>query len=135
MRQLSRSVWSGARRKSGVLPKRRWPRGPGAVRRAAGGLGGFAAAVCIVAFSANAQRPRKERAKEGDEMDLELNGKTAIVTGGSRGIGKAVARELAREGVDVAIAARTAEPLEAAARELSEETGRRVLPIPADTGS
>jgi NAD(P)-dependent dehydrogenase (short-subunit alcohol dehydrogenase family) len=68
-------------------------------------------------------------------MDLELNGKTAIVTGGSRGIGKAIARELAREGVDVAIVARTAELLETTARELSKETGRRVLPIPADTGS
>ena len=42
-------------------------------------------------------------------MDLELQGKTAIVTGGSRGIGKAIARELALEGVDVAIAARNQE--------------------------
>jgi len=40
-------------------------------------------------------------------MDLGLPGKHAIVTGGSRGIGKAIARELAREGVDVAIVART----------------------------
>ena len=39
-------------------------------------------------------------------MDLELDGKAAIVTGGSRGIGKAIARELAKEGVDVAIVAR-----------------------------
>jgi NAD(P)-dependent dehydrogenase (short-subunit alcohol dehydrogenase family) len=67
-------------------------------------------------------------------MDLELEGKTAIVTGGSRGIGKAIARELAREGVDVAIVARTREALEATARELADETGRRIVPIPADTG-
>ena len=66
-------------------------------------------------------------------MDLELSGKTAIVTGGSRGIGKAIARELATEGADVAIAARGREPLEAAAKELVEETGRRIIPIVADT--
>ncbi len=39
-------------------------------------------------------------------MDLGLTNKVAIVTGGSRGIGKAVVLQLAREGVDVAIAAR-----------------------------
>ncbi len=68
-------------------------------------------------------------------MDLELNGKTALVTGGSRGIGKAIARELALEGVDVAIAARSREALEATAKELSGETGRRIIPITADTGN
>lgn len=68
-------------------------------------------------------------------MDLELNGKAAIVTGGSRGIGKAIARELAREGVDVAIVARGREALGAAAEELAKETRRRIIPIAADTGN
>src|SRR5436190_9042544 len=68
-------------------------------------------------------------------MDLELAGKTAIVTGGSRGIGKAIARELAGEGVDVAIVARSAETLEQTAAELAEATGRRIVPIVADTAS
>src|SRR5437660_9503936 len=68
-------------------------------------------------------------------MDLELAGKTAIVTGGSRGIGKAVARELAAEGVDLAIVARSAEALNQSAAELAESTGRRIVPIVADTGS
>jgi NAD(P)-dependent dehydrogenase (short-subunit alcohol dehydrogenase family) len=68
-------------------------------------------------------------------MDLELSGTTAIVTGGSRGIGKAIARELAAEGVDVAIIARTAETLERSAAELAEATGRRIVPIVADTAN
>lgn len=68
-------------------------------------------------------------------MDLELGGKAAIVTGGSRGIGKAIARELAREGVAVAIVARNEGPLDTAAGELRDETGGNVVPIAADTGS
>jgi NAD(P)-dependent dehydrogenase (short-subunit alcohol dehydrogenase family) len=68
-------------------------------------------------------------------MDLGLQGKRAIVTGGSLGIGKAIARELAREGVDVAIVARSKDRLEAAARELAAETGRRVIALAADVTS
>ena len=68
-------------------------------------------------------------------MDLELTGKRAIVTGGSRGIGKAIARQLALEGVDLVLAARHAEALEATAKELANESGRRVVAVPADTGS
>ncbi|MCY4624645.1 MAG: SDR family NAD(P)-dependent oxidoreductase [Chloroflexi bacterium] len=67
-------------------------------------------------------------------MDLELEGKRAIVTGGSRGIGKQIARVLGQEGADVAIAARDAERLAATAEELATETGRRVLPYTVDTG-
>jgi NAD(P)-dependent dehydrogenase (short-subunit alcohol dehydrogenase family) len=68
-------------------------------------------------------------------VDLELRGKAAIVTGGSRGIGKAIARELAREGVSIVIAARGREALEATAAELSDETDMPVTPIVADTSS
>ena len=67
-------------------------------------------------------------------MDLGLAGKTALVTGGSRGIGKAIARELAREGVDVAIAARDRDTLQVTAAEIAAESGRRVLPVIVDTG-
>src|SRR5881275_464992 len=68
-------------------------------------------------------------------MDLGLHDKHAIVTGGSRGIGKAIARELAREGVDVAIVARNKADLEATARELAAETNRRIVPLAADVTS
>src|SRR5438045_9444927 len=68
-------------------------------------------------------------------MDLGLHDKHAIVTGGSRGIGKAIARELAREGVDVAIVARNKADLEATARELAAETNRRIVPLAADATS
>jgi NAD(P)-dependent dehydrogenase (short-subunit alcohol dehydrogenase family) len=68
-------------------------------------------------------------------VDLQLASKRALVTGGSRGIGKAVARVLAEEGCDVAIAARHADALGQAAAELADITGRRIAPVTADTGS
>ena len=68
-------------------------------------------------------------------MDLQLTGKRAIVTGGSRGIGKAVAAALADEGCDVVIAARGREALDAAAADLTAEAGRAVIPLTVDTGA
>ena len=65
-------------------------------------------------------------------MDLQMNGKAALVTGASAGIGKAITFALAREGVDVAICARRKEPLEAAASQIARETNRKIVPIPAD---
>ena len=65
-------------------------------------------------------------------MDLGLKGKTAIVTGGSLGIGKAIALELAREGVSVGIVARSKDRLEAAAKELSAASGGKVIALPCD---
>lgn len=65
-------------------------------------------------------------------MDLAMTGKKAIVTGASEGIGKAITRSLAREGVDVAICARRMEPLQKTADEIAKETGRKIIPITAD---
>jgi NADP-dependent 3-hydroxy acid dehydrogenase YdfG len=65
-------------------------------------------------------------------MDLKLKGKTALVTGGSEGIGKGITLALAKEGVDVAICARRKEPLEAAAAEIAKATGRKIVAITAD---
>lgn len=67
-------------------------------------------------------------------MDLQLTGKRAIVTGGSRGIGLASARALAAEGCDVALVAREPTALEAAREAVAAESGRRVIAISADTG-
>jgi len=65
-------------------------------------------------------------------MDLKLNGKVAIVTGGSLGIGRAVAQALAAEGVRVGIVARNQATLEQVAREITEVTGTEVIAAPAD---
>ena len=65
-------------------------------------------------------------------MDLQLKDKTALVTGGSEGIGKGIAMMLAKEGVDVAICARRKEPLEKTAAEIAHATGRTIIPITAD---
>ena len=68
-------------------------------------------------------------------MDLGLQGKCGIVVGGSRGIGKAIAMELAGEGVDIAIAARNPERLRASAEEIAAATGRRVYPLTCNVTS
>jgi NAD(P)-dependent dehydrogenase (short-subunit alcohol dehydrogenase family) len=65
-------------------------------------------------------------------MEFGLQGKQGLVVGGGRGIGKAIARELAREGVDLAIVARSKDQLTETARELEADAGRRVIPLVAD---
>ena len=62
-------------------------------------------------------------------MNLSLEGKIAIVTGGSKGIGKATALSLAHEGVDVVICARGITDLEDTAAEIRSTTNRKVLPL------
>jgi len=65
-------------------------------------------------------------------MELGLAGKAAIVGGGSRGIGKAIAMGLAKEGCRVAIAARGEEALRQAAAEILDSTGTETLPVACD---
>ncbi len=67
-------------------------------------------------------------------MDLQLAGRRALVTGGSRGIGKAAAAALFAEGADVAIVARSAERLAQAAADIGADSTRPVHTIEADTG-
>jgi len=65
-------------------------------------------------------------------MDLKLGGRTALVTGSSKGIGLSVAQWFAREGVNVCLVARSAERLEKAAAAIIKETGVAVRTLPAD---
>ena len=67
-------------------------------------------------------------------MQLNLEGRTALVTGASMGIGLAIAQELAAEGASVAITARNADRLQLAADEITRESKRRVVPLPGDMG-
>lgn len=65
-------------------------------------------------------------------MDLGLEGKSILITGGSKGIGRACARLFAAEGCDMALVARTEADLERAAKEIAADTGRKVLALPGD---
>lgn len=65
-------------------------------------------------------------------MDLGIAGRKALLCGASRGLGRACALALAREGVAVTIAARTRETLERTAQDIRDQTGVSVTPVAAD---
>lgn len=65
---------------------------------------------------------------------FDLTGKVAVVTGGSRGIGRAVAEGLARAGADVVVASRKLEACRVAAAEIGAATGSRAVPIACHVG-
>jgi NAD(P)-dependent dehydrogenase (short-subunit alcohol dehydrogenase family) len=64
----------------------------------------------------------------------DLTGKVAVVTGGSRGIGRAIVQTLAEAGADVVVASRKLEACEAAAAEIRASTGRRAVAISCHVG-
>jgi 3-oxoacyl-[acyl-carrier protein] reductase len=68
----------------------------------------------------------------GIDLNLGIRGKNALVCGASRGLGKACAFALAREGADITIVARTRDVLEQAGAEIAQATGVRVVAIAAD---
>jgi 3-oxoacyl-[acyl-carrier protein] reductase len=70
-----------------------------------------------------------------DAMNGNLQGKIAIVTGGTRGIGRAIAERLLREGVSVAVCGRTQESVDQAVKEMAQQTGGRIIGRAADVSS
>src|SRR6516162_4262033 len=120
----SSNSWSpapGTFRGSSAHPSswRRWASSPSDARRVRVGWG---------------MRPWQPD-RTGRHVDLGLNGKVALVAASSKGLGKASALALAREGARVTICARTEADLNAAAEEIKRETGAEVLAVPADLGT
>lgn len=68
-------------------------------------------------------------------MDLQLKGKLAVVTGGSKGIGLGIARAFAREGASVVMTARTREDVERVARDVADEFGVKTVPVASDVST
>ena len=65
-------------------------------------------------------------------MDLGIKGKNALVAASSKGLGRAVAEELAAEGANLVMCARSAEDLDKTSREITANTGVKVLAVPTD---
>ena len=93
--------------------------------------------MCFV-YHLGAQRERMillARASRWPQVNLDLTGKVAMVGGGSRGLGFAVAKALAAEGARVSIASRSREAIEAAGARIQQETGAPVLATAVDVAS
>src|SRR5271170_1848974 len=99
------------------MQRKRWRTPWISISSRRGARNGFAATTPICARA----RRRAER------MDLGLKGRVAIVAAASKGLGRAVAEEFAREGCDLAICARTAKDVESAAAEIGKANGRSVF--------
>ena len=68
-------------------------------------------------------------------MELGLKGRVAVITGGSKGIGRAIARGLAAQGVDLLLLARGMEQLEQTAGDIRQAHGVRVVAAKADVAN
>src|SRR6266849_9288076 len=82
----------------------------------------------------NTQQERRRPLDNEFQMpSLRLDGRVALVTGGSRGLGLGMALAMAHAGADIALAARTAEQLDSAAQ-LVTDLGRKAITLPTDAG-
>src|SRR6185295_19863863 len=73
--------------------------------------------------------------RAGQDMEISLKGRTAIVTGGSKGIGLAISTRFAASGADVAIVARGRDALDAAVKQIQATTNGRVIGAQGDVGT
>jgi NAD(P)-dependent dehydrogenase (short-subunit alcohol dehydrogenase family) len=88
--------------------------------------------IAPILLSDFARIPAYEQVSLAITMDLELKGKVAVITGGSVGIGLAVAEGLAAEGVNLVLAARQAERVQSEAKRVGEHFKVRAIGVPAD---
>ena len=78
-------------------------------------------------------KPNDARSRSIESLH-DLTGRVAVVTGGSRGIGRAIAQRLAEAGADVVVASRKLDACEDAAAEIRASTGRRAVAVACHVG-